>query len=190
MKAKVKKVKQKLLNEIEESRRKMQKQTDEISRKVTGQINKFEVTVKEVEKNTLWKIQDCENLLQRRVTQEFVDNSIKTLEDKLLREIAKQKEENFSGVLRSIDDLQLRFRTIDEQAAEKTRQMKKSLKELEDLLLAKLTPFDKFEANKKTMFDKISELENKVVMIDRRGDANKIMESLKDIINQLEVRLF
>ena len=60
MKAKSKKIKKKLLNEIEEQRRKLQKQMDDLNRKITGDINRFENTVKETEKKTIWKISDCE----------------------------------------------------------------------------------------------------------------------------------
>jgi len=47
----------------------------------------MEITVKDTEKKTLWKISDCEALLQKRVTADYVDNTAKTLEEKLRREV-------------------------------------------------------------------------------------------------------
>jgi hypothetical protein len=61
---------------------------------------------------------------------------------------------------------------------------------MEDLLLARLTPADKFEALKKWVTEKLTDIDSKCVQLDRRGDANKILESLKDILAQLEGRLY
>lgn len=61
-------------------------------------INSFEAAVNDTKKDTLWKIKDCEDLLQKRVTAEFVDQTCKNLEDKLKKEIAKTKEESFGDI--------------------------------------------------------------------------------------------
>ena len=61
---------------------------------------------------------------------------------------------------------------------------------MEDLLLARLTPAEKFESFKKYTTEKVADLESKCTQLDRRGDANKILESLKDILAQLEGRLY
>jgi hypothetical protein len=46
--------------------------------------------VQNVEKKTLWKIQDCEEMIKNRITVDYVDDSIKTLEAKLLRNVNKK----------------------------------------------------------------------------------------------------
>jgi len=39
---------------------------------------------------------------------------MRSLEDKILKEVAKQKEESLGGMLRSIDDLDLKIKHVDE----------------------------------------------------------------------------
>ena len=60
---------------------------DDLNKKVQNDLSKFESTVKDSEKKTLWKINDCEALLQKRVTSDYVDNTSKALEEKLIREV-------------------------------------------------------------------------------------------------------
>lgn len=40
--------------------------------------------IRDVERKTLWKIHDCNDLLQKRVNEEFVLNQIKISEEKLI----------------------------------------------------------------------------------------------------------
>eukprot|EP01006_Ploeotia_vitrea_P035349 TRINITY_DN65860_c0_g1_i1.p1 TRINITY_DN65860_c0_g1~~TRINITY_DN65860_c0_g1_i1.p1 ORF type:complete len:119 (+),score=1.46 TRINITY_DN65860_c0_g1_i1:841-1197(+) len=61
---------------------------------------------------------------------------------------------------------------------------------MEDMLLAKLCTLDKFENNKKIVFDKLQDLDTKVINLDRRGDANKIMEGMKEILKELEAKMY
>ena len=55
--------------------------------RLLAKIAHFENRVNEVEKNTLWKIRDCEELLKMRVNEEYVIDAVKELEEKLLREV-------------------------------------------------------------------------------------------------------
>lgn len=59
----------------------------DLEARFNGKISHFENRVNEVEKNTLWKIKDCEELLKLRVNDEYVIDAVKALEDKLLREV-------------------------------------------------------------------------------------------------------
>ena len=54
-----------------------------MEKKVANKIESFETKVIEVEKNTLWKIKDCEELLKIRVNQEYVTDNIKKSEEKM-----------------------------------------------------------------------------------------------------------
>lgn len=50
-------------------------------------MGRLEISIKDTEKKTLWKITDCESLLQKRVTSDYVDSTSKSLEEKLRREV-------------------------------------------------------------------------------------------------------
>lgn len=41
----------------------------------------------EMEKKTLWKINDCETLLHKRINSEFVENSCKSVYDRIIKEV-------------------------------------------------------------------------------------------------------
>ena len=40
-----------------------------------------------IEKKTLWKISDIDEILKRRITEDYVDDSCRALEEKLKREV-------------------------------------------------------------------------------------------------------
>ncbi len=46
-------------------------------------IGNFENTLQNTEKKTIWKINDCEELLKKRINDEFVITQIQKLEEKL-----------------------------------------------------------------------------------------------------------
>lgn len=129
-----------------------------------------------MEKKTLWKIQDCEQLLGKRVSGEFVDSSLKGLEDKLKRELAKLKEESVGGVSARIEDIEDKLKAIDDNSAERLKQMKAALKELENTVTGKFAMNDKLEILKRSLSEKVTELDTKLLVIDRRGDANNVLE--------------
>ncbi|EGR34694.1 scp-like extracellular protein, putative, partial [Ichthyophthirius multifiliis] len=61
---------------------------------------------------------------------------------------------------------------------------------LEDQLSLKFCSNDKYETYKKSVLDKISELENKLVIIDRKGNANEVNESLIKALKDLDEKLY
>ncbi|KAL4500552.1 hypothetical protein ABPG72_002976 [Tetrahymena utriculariae] len=190
VKEKVSKIKKKLLNEIEEFKKKCQKQIDDSNKRVDSSLGKMEITVKDTEKKTLWKISDCEALLQKRITADYVDNTAKSLEEKLRREIQKVKEESFGEVFHKIDLLNDKCKNLDDQIQEKQKSLKKLIKDLEDDLLGKFCSTDKFETNKKTVQDRLIELDNKISLLDRRGSAVDLGEKLAKQLKELEEKIF
>lgn len=40
-----------------------------------------------LEKKTLWKIQDLEEIVKRRITEEYVDDSLRIFEERMKREL-------------------------------------------------------------------------------------------------------
>ena len=55
--------------------------------KLQVKIDRLEEKLLEVEKHTLWKIKDCEDLLKSRINDTYVDDSIRKLEEKLRNEV-------------------------------------------------------------------------------------------------------
>ena len=58
-----------------------------IENKLQGKIDLLEEKLLEVEKHTLWRIKDCEDLLKSRINDTYVDDSIRKLEEKLRIEV-------------------------------------------------------------------------------------------------------
>lgn len=52
-------------------------------------IGNFENTLQNTEKKTIWKINDCEELLKKRINDEFVITQIQKLEEKLTANFKK-----------------------------------------------------------------------------------------------------
>lgn len=63
VKHKVTKAKNLLLNEIESVKKKSELLVGEANRKMLTEVGNLEIEVKENEKKTLWKINDCQSLL-------------------------------------------------------------------------------------------------------------------------------
>ena len=58
-----------------------------LDKKFIQKISQFEDSVRNVEKKTVWRIQDCEDLLKKRVTEDFINSNFSALEDKLMQQV-------------------------------------------------------------------------------------------------------
>lgn len=43
--------------------------------------------IDELEKHTTWRIKDCEDLLKTRINDKYVDDAIRLLEERLMKEV-------------------------------------------------------------------------------------------------------
>ena len=82
-KLKVKKSKKKLRDEFNEGDKKISKKLADFEKSTTASIHSLTASISDVEKKTLWKIQDCETLLHKRITGDFVESACKALYDKI-----------------------------------------------------------------------------------------------------------
>ena len=57
------------------------------------------------EKKTLWKINDCLELLKSRVSEKFVSSSVSTLEQKLKKEIAFVADKDLERLEKAFKEL-------------------------------------------------------------------------------------
>lgn len=72
---------------MKESSRVLNDRISEIENKLLGKIDLVEEKLVEVEKQTLWRIKDCEDLLKSRVNDIYVDDAVRKLEEKLKNEV-------------------------------------------------------------------------------------------------------
>ena len=91
---------------MEDNKKKSTKQIEEYSKQTLYTTQKLETELKENEKKTLWKIQDCEQLLLKRISGEYMENSIKISEEKIRREINKMKDDSFGNMNKNLEDIQ------------------------------------------------------------------------------------
>ena len=55
--------------------------------KLQGRMDGLDKKIDEVEKSTTWRIRDCEDLLRSRINDTYVDDSIRLLEERLMKEV-------------------------------------------------------------------------------------------------------
>lgn len=52
----------------------------------------------EIEKKTLWRIQDCETLLHKRINSDFVESACKSVYDRVIKEMDRMRDESFRSL--------------------------------------------------------------------------------------------
>lgn len=55
--------------------------------KLQGRMDGIDRKIDEVEKHTTWRIKDCEDLLRSRINDTYVDDSIRLMEERLMKEV-------------------------------------------------------------------------------------------------------
>jgi len=81
VKKKVMKAKNIFQAEMENIRRRNEAMINDTNKRIMNEVGGLEHTVKENEKNTLWKISDCNLLIQKRASHEYIDNAINSLNE-------------------------------------------------------------------------------------------------------------
>jgi hypothetical protein len=59
----------------------------QIDEKTTNHLKQVEAKMADIESKTLWKIKDCEDLLQTRVNEQFVKDTVKSGEEKAKKSV-------------------------------------------------------------------------------------------------------
>ena len=131
-KIKSKKFKTKILNDFEELKKSEDKRIFEMDKKFGSQIAAFEEMVREVEKKTVWRIQDCEELLRKRINDEYVDFTVRNSEEKLMKLINNISGGGLEQYERMKADLERKIKLLDETLNEKIKINKKQMKDIEE----------------------------------------------------------
>ena len=107
-------------------------------------ITLFEEKVNENQKETLWKIRDCEDLLKTRISEQKVQDMCEKLEQKVSFQVQTNDDKLHERVMKANGEIKSQF----EQLKISTQSKHDSLKELCDFHeaeLAKLTSAERFD---------------------------------------------
>lgn len=88
IKEKRKKMKAKVYSTIEETKKSLENKILQLDLKMIEKFGMMKEENDKVEKKTLWKIQECEEMLKARVTEDFVNDSIKLMDERIKREVS------------------------------------------------------------------------------------------------------
>ena len=210
VKKKVMKAKNIFQAEMENIRRRNEAMINDTNKRIMNEVGGLEHTVKENEKNTLWKISDCNLLIQKRASHEYIDNAINSLNEQLLREVKgerekekesekihcycllcnvskqtqiyKTNEENFKDIRSTLIEHEDKTKMLEEELQEKQKNIKILIHEIEEDLRKQFCMSDTYETNRKIVADKISDMEHKLVLLDRRGSAVDAENRLNKLI--------
>ena len=73
----------------------------------------FDKKVNDNQSATLWRIKDCEELLRSRVSDKYVNDAVKAIEEKLTKQITYTDERNLERLEKSFKELGTRVVTTN-----------------------------------------------------------------------------
>lgn len=102
----------------------MTEQLKSIKKKYDDRLLGMQKFIDTLEKNTVWKITECQNLLKNRTSKQYVNDCCDTLEEKLSRQIEKYSTLNSRTIL-DVSNQQQKF---EKESTEHAKQMKLELR--------------------------------------------------------------
>ncbi|EGR30463.1 scp-like extracellular protein, putative [Ichthyophthirius multifiliis] len=193
VKEKNQKIKEKLVKDFDEMKKYFEKKIVNLEAKLNDKINTFEDRTQNIEKKTLWKIQDCEEMLKKRITEEYVDDSCIALEEKLKRDVFSLIQNDSDKIERIEVQLNSKMKQIEDLQCEKQKSIKKQLKDLEDLVNQSYLKGQIFEDFKKFNSTNLTELSKRLYEVEKKNDLagqlerqNIRIKSLEDKISDFE----
>ncbi|CAK55624.1 unnamed protein product (macronuclear) [Paramecium tetraurelia] len=186
-KEKMRKQKNQLEQQIEDLQKNGRNELDTVEKKLSTDIQKFEEAVRDVERKTLWKIHDCQDLLLKRTNEEFVNEAIRTSEDKILKEIQQmQNNDQLIKFQQDIAYIRSQIKGIDDTVGEKQSKLKLQLNEMNDLLKSKINLIDKLVEQNKQQGDKIIDINSRLATAINKLDVSNQLDQHRQKIKQLE----
>ncbi|KAL4460850.1 hypothetical protein ABPG74_016322 [Tetrahymena malaccensis] len=187
-KEKQKQFKEKLIAKIEDFSKTVNEDTKAIEQRVQVHITNFEEQVQDVERRTIWKIQDCQDLLTKRINEEYVQETVQAMQQKIMKEL-----QNLNGGSGERNDkFQERLnQKIDEfinSNAEKQKSVKSSLKELETQIKQSYVTQEKLNEYQKLNNDRISEMRVRMKTLEGQFNIQATLEDHKSKFIQIEHR--
>ncbi|CAD8134509.1 unnamed protein product [Paramecium octaurelia] len=186
-KEKMRKQKNQLEQQIDELQKSGRNELDTVEKKISNDIQKFEEAVRDVERKTLWKIHDCQDLLSKRTNEEFVNEAIRSSEDKLLKEIQQtQNNEQLVKLQQDLAYVRSQIKGLDDLVGEKQQKLKLQFNEMNELLKQKINLIDKLVESNKQQSDKIIDLNSRLATAINKLDVSNQLDQHRQKIKQLE----
>ncbi|KAM3138259.1 hypothetical protein pb186bvf_009722 [Paramecium bursaria] len=182
----LKEQKNKIQDLIDAQGKKHTKSIQDLERQILQNKNQLQASLNDTEQKTLWKITDCEKLLQIRINDKFVESSCQATYDRVFRDLAKQKDEGLKGLQNELADLKAKIQYFDESNNDKLTGLRNQIKEINDQLNNKYCTIEKHEQSRQILNDRTIDLQNKVGELMRKVDAVLALEKLIPTIKQLE----
>ncbi|KAL4506771.1 hypothetical protein ABPG72_001192 [Tetrahymena utriculariae] len=187
-KEKQKQFKEKLIAKIDDISKTVNEDTKVIEQRVQVHITNFEELVQDIERRTIWKIQDCQDLLTKRINEEYVQETVQAMQQKIMKEL-----QNLNGGSGERNDkFQERLnQKIDEfinSNAEKQKLVKSSLKELETQIKQSYVTQEKLNEYQKLNNDRISEMRVRMKTLEGQFNIQATLEDHKSKFIQIDHR--
>mmetsp|Transcript_21892 Transcript_21892/g.39926 ORF Transcript_21892/g.39926 Transcript_21892/m.39926 type:complete len:601 (+) Transcript_21892:151-1953(+) len=128
----IKKAKKKVRDELKLKCSEIEHLMREIEAGLLERFSGLEKKFAELELNTLWKLKDCEELLKVRVNEKYVWDAIKSLEDKLRRDLASGQDARTQALEKELRELRRELEKLDKESGHKINKLKEDLSHCEE----------------------------------------------------------
>jgi chromosome segregation ATPase len=128
----VKKAKAKVETEVKRRCGELEQLLRDIEGKLLERFSGLEKKFAELELNTLWKLKDCEELLKVRVNEKYVWDAIKSLEDKLRRDLAVGQDAKSQLLEKELRELRRDLEINEKEQSHRLNKLKEDLAHCEE----------------------------------------------------------
>ncbi|KAL4432888.1 hypothetical protein ABPG74_014402 [Tetrahymena malaccensis] len=186
LKDKHSKLKLAVQNDLSENKTYFEKKIYELEKKLLIQLNTYDDKISDVEKNTLWRIQDCEEIIKKRVTQDYVDNSFSAFQEKIIRDMKASTAGDSERIDSIQQDLAFKIKMLQESFTEKQNSLKQNIKEVDEKLAKKAMMKEIFDEFNKQNNNNLNELRKKIAILEKQADNQQEIERMQQKIKFLE----
>jgi hypothetical protein len=132
VKRRVKKARAKVETEVKRRCGELEQLLRDIEGKLLERFSGLEKKFAELELNTLWKLKDCEELLKVRVNEKYVWDAIKSLEDKLRRDLAVGQDAKSQLLEKELRELRRDLEKNEKEQSHRLNKLKEDLAHCEE----------------------------------------------------------
>lgn len=157
---------------------------------INAKTAEFQEKVNKSEMKTIWKIQDCEELLKQRVSEHYLENLLNSRDDKLIKSIDKWSDRNILRMDHVHKEFSVKIQYLEQQLQDDRKQnldrenlfsYKKDTETLQKQLLSLETKVNEYNAEHE---DTISDF--KKSMIDFNKRVTEVGKGLSNITKEHE----
>ena len=156
--------------------------------KTNKKISEFENLTKETEKKTLWKINECESSLLKKITPEYVQKAMEQLEAKIHNDIRNNKNQELNELKFNLETVKSKLDSLSRDVLEYEKENKLLIKDL-DQNSKTFENREKNEADKREIDLKFKELLVKIDRLEKREDPQDLDLRISKITNEHKEKL-